>query len=211
MIQWTPELLEGKETARAEHQGHRLQAVYMPVGIHPYVWSVTGTDPASGILRTRTGFAPTLAAAKEAAERTARDIVGEISLEDRLPEEIGNLFRCDPVPGYGTLRIRTPFLDPSNDLIDLYVLPLPSGKYEVSDGGETYAMLGLKTADQERLDARWAAGAEEARRSWLDLKIVGDDRAIVTTADCRTEIAEAAMRAAQAVIRMNYRCLKEDE
>ena len=208
MIQWTPEVREGKETERAEHQGQQLQAAYVPFGLPPYVWYVTGTDPTSRITRTRTGFEPTLAMAKEAAERTARAMSGETAVEERLPGEIGDLFRCQPVPGYETIRLRTPFLDPSNDLIDLYVLPLPDGKYEVSDGGETYAQIGLRTADDDDLNRRWEAATAEARRSWLALEIVG--QTIVVTAGSRGEVAAAAMMTAQAAIRMHYRCMGEE-
>ena len=69
------------------------------------------------------------------------------TLCETIKPEIGALFTCSPVNEY--MRIRTPFLYPDGDVIDLYVKETPAGK-TLTDLGESLRWLRNQSLSQRR-------------------------------------------------------------
>lgn len=67
---------------------------------------------------------------------------------DRLRQDLGSLFVCEPVDR--GVRIRTPYLYPDGDFIDLYYHENGAGKGTISDFGETVRWLRMQTLTPRR-------------------------------------------------------------
>ncbi len=66
---------------------------------------------------------------------------------EKIAEKVGELFICSPVNQY--TRIRTPFLYPDGDVIDLFLKE--EGDYNIlTDMGETIRWLGMQTTKKGR-------------------------------------------------------------
>jgi hypothetical protein len=65
----------------------------------------------------------------------------------QIEEQIGELFTCSELNGY--IRIRTPYLYPDGDVIDLF-LSERSGSYTLTDLGETLGWLKTQTLAPKR-------------------------------------------------------------
>ena len=66
---------------------------------------------------------------------------------EAIAEQIGGLFSCTPVREY--VRIRTPFLYPDGDVIDLF-LKESQGNVTLTDLGETLRWLRGQSISQRR-------------------------------------------------------------
>ncbi|MGH7928243.1 MAG: DUF1828 domain-containing protein, partial [Candidatus Binatia bacterium] len=60
----------------------------------------------------------------------------------QIEEKIGELFTCSEVNGY--VRIRTPYLYPDGDVIDLFFSE-KNGSYTLTDLGETLGWLKMQS------------------------------------------------------------------
>ncbi|HZP61439.1 MAG TPA: DUF1828 domain-containing protein [Opitutaceae bacterium] len=70
-----------------------------------------------------------------------------MSICQRITSELGGLFQCENVNGY--TRIRTPFLYPDGDIIDLFYSE-EGGQPTLSDMGETLRWLRAQTISQKK-------------------------------------------------------------
>lgn len=66
---------------------------------------------------------------------------------EEIEKNIGALYTCAPVGEY--IRIRTPFLYPDGDLVDLYLIE-KDGQQTLTDLGETSRWLRSQTITQRR-------------------------------------------------------------
>ncbi len=66
---------------------------------------------------------------------------------EQISRQIGELFSCSPMNGY--VRIRTPYMYPDGDVIDLF-LKERAGEATLSDLGETLRWLRMQTVAQRR-------------------------------------------------------------
>lgn len=110
---------------------------------------------------------------------------------ETLKGELGPLFHCDMLDT--ALRVTTPFMDDSNDLIDVYVTMLDDG-YALSDFGESLAYLRLSGIEDHEVDhdevKRVAAGSGvEIEGSEMVMTSDGSDLAVSVLC-----VAIAAMR-----------------
>lgn len=116
---------------------------------------------------------------------------------DVLGRTLGRLFVCTPHGDYQ--RIRTPYLYPDGDHIDLFVKEATDGSIEVSDLGETTRWLRMQTlaprrsAKQEALldDIKLTHNVESFKGMLVARCRSGDDFAAVLT-----RLAQAALRTA---------------
>lgn len=72
---------------------------------------------------------------------------------EEINRTIGELFTCSPVNGF--VRIRTPYLYPDGDGVDLY-LQEKEGQKTITDLGETLRWLRLQTVTQKKTDKQEA-------------------------------------------------------
>ena len=113
-----------------------------------------------------------------------------------LHAQLGALFECEPAGE--RVQIRTPFIFPDGDLIDLYWRDTPLGQV-VSDLGDTCGWLFLNGAHQE-LTSEQSRAYDEAcsiygveRRDGLLLAYIADDK-----------LADAVVRLAQAITLISH-------
>lgn len=69
---------------------------------------------------------------------------------DYITENMGELFDCSPVGDY--TRIRTPYLYPDGDVIDLFLNPVDNGSSTLTDLGETLGWLRTQTVSERKTD-----------------------------------------------------------
>jgi hypothetical protein len=69
---------------------------------------------------------------------------------DYIAESMGELFDCSPVGDY--TRIRTPYLYPDGDVIDLFLSPVDNGPSTLTDLGETLGWLRTQTVSERKTD-----------------------------------------------------------
>ena len=106
---------------------------------------------------------------------------------ETLKGELGPLFHCD-MPDTA-LRVTTPFMDDSNDLIDVYVTMLDDG-YSLSDFGESLAYLRLSgEVDHDEVKRAAAGTGVEIEGSEMVMTSDGSDLAVSVLC-----VAIAAMR-----------------
>lgn len=67
---------------------------------------------------------------------------------DYIAENIGELFGCSPLNGY--TRIRTPYLYPDGDVIDLFLNQTDGGSSTLTDLGETLGWLRTQTVSERK-------------------------------------------------------------
>jgi len=115
---------------------------------------------------------------------------------DLIAKNLGALFTCSEVNGY--TRVRTPFLYPDGDVIDLFVSE-KDGTFTITDLGETMRWLraqslsGKRSAKQQKLveDVRLTHGLEFYKGMLLARAQPGED------------FASVAMRVAQGALRIS--------
>lgn len=117
-----------------------------------------------------------------------------------LGEQMGELFRCEDVGNYQ--RIRTPYLYPDGDYIDLFVKTSQSGEaLTISDLGETVRWLRMQTIAMRRTpkqrqvidDICLTHGVEFYRGMLLVRHDAAKGRDLASTV---TRLAQAALRVA---------------
>ncbi len=116
---------------------------------------------------------------------------------DYIAENMGELFGCSQVNGY--TRIRTPYLYPDGDVIDLFLSQVDGGASTLTDLGETLGWLRTQTVSerktnrQRRLieDVRLTHGVE-LYRGMLMVRVRDPG-----------EMAEAVSRLSQAALRVS--------
>ncbi len=69
---------------------------------------------------------------------------------DYISENIGELFDCSPVGDY--TRIRTPYLYPDGDVIDIFLRDSADGASTLTDLGETLGWLRTQTVSERKTD-----------------------------------------------------------
>jgi hypothetical protein len=69
---------------------------------------------------------------------------------DYIAENMGELFDCVPLNGY--TRIRTPYLYPDGDVIDLFLSQIEGGPSTLTDLGETLGWLHMQTVSERKTD-----------------------------------------------------------
>ncbi|ASC69190.1 hypothetical protein XM38_001160 [Halomicronema hongdechloris C2206] len=119
------------------------------------------------------------------------------ALCQHVAETIGQLYDCAEINN-GFIRIRTPYLYPDGDIIDLYWKE-KDGQQILTDLGETLRWLDGQTANQ-KLSKRQTQALEDIRlthgielyRGTLTLRIPSD----ASLADGLTRLAQAALRTA---------------
>jgi hypothetical protein len=117
---------------------------------------------------------------------------------DQLSREIGELFSCTQVDSH--VRIRTPFLYPDGDVIDLYLKQSESSGVPatLSDLGESLRWLRMQSVSQKRtkkqqslIDDVTLSEGVELFRGMLSIRVRPGER-----------LAEAVVRLAEACIRV---------
>lgn len=69
---------------------------------------------------------------------------------DYIAENMGELFDCSPIGDY--TRIRTPYLYPDGDIIDLFLSQTGNGSSTLTDLGETLGWLRTQTVSERKTD-----------------------------------------------------------
>lgn len=69
---------------------------------------------------------------------------------DYIAENMGELFDCSPLGDY--TRIRTPYLYPDGDVIDLFLSQTENGSSTLTDLGETLGWLRTQTVSERKTD-----------------------------------------------------------
>lgn len=69
---------------------------------------------------------------------------------DYIAENMGELFDCSPVGDY--TRIRTPYLYPDGDIIDLFLSQTGNNSSTLTDLGETLGWLRTQTVSERKTD-----------------------------------------------------------
>lgn len=115
---------------------------------------------------------------------------------ERIAEGMGQLFLCSEINTH--VRIRTPFLYPDGDVVDLYLRETTNGA-TLSDLGETLRWLRMQTAAQRRTKRQQALVEDvclthgvELFKGMLMLRI----RPAEKIGDAVARLAQAAMRVA---------------
>lgn len=115
---------------------------------------------------------------------------------DLIQKTMGELFICKPVGNY--IRIRTPYMYPDGDYIDLYAEPFVENKeITISDLGETTRWLRMQTITQKRSakqrqmidDIRMTHGVEFFKGMLQARFHPGDNLSVVIT-----RLSQAALR-----------------
>ena len=119
-----------------------------------------------------------------------------LTTSELITKKIGNLFTYSPSNQY--IRIRTPFLYPDGDVIDLYYKE--DGEYVIlTDLGETLGWLRMQTTDQRK--------SSQQRQFINDICLNLDVqlyRGMLTIRLKRTDdLAQAVMRLCQATLRVS--------
>ncbi len=115
---------------------------------------------------------------------------------ESLRTQLGTLFECQPAGDQ--VQIRTPFMFPDGDLIDLYYWETPQGQV-VSDLGDTYGWLFVNGTHQELTDNQSQAYDEAysiygvERQGGRLLAHIGDGH-----------LADAVVRMAQAITMISH-------
>jgi Domain of unknown function DUF1828 len=113
-----------------------------------------------------------------------------------IESQIGGLFSC--AEANGQFRIRTPYLYPDGDVIDLFLRPHQDGGATLSDLGETLRWLRMQTVAQRRspkqrrlIDDTVLTHGVELYRGMLTTRVenLGEGLAAATT-----RLAQAALR-----------------
>ena len=116
---------------------------------------------------------------------------------DHIAENIGELFDCSPLGGY--TRIRTPYLYPDGDVIDLFLSQIDGGSSTLTDLGETLGWLRTQTVSERKTDRQrhliedvCLTHGVELYRGMLMLRVKNLD-----------DMAEAISRLSQAALRVS--------
>lgn len=116
---------------------------------------------------------------------------------ERLAHDLGGLYSCEEGPQ--GIRIRTPFLYPDGDLIDLYLKENRSGSSTLSDLGETVRWLRMQTLSPRRSPKQTAMIQDAALNHGVEF-FRGMLQARVHDS---TELAQVVTRLAQAALRVS--------
>ena len=116
---------------------------------------------------------------------------------DYIAENMGELFDCSPLGDY--TRIRTPYLYPDGDVIDLFLSGTGNGSSTLTDLGETLGWLRTQTVSERKTDrqrrliedVRLTHGVE-LYRGMLMVRVKDFD-----------EMSEAISRLSQAALRVS--------
>ena len=114
----------------------------------------------------------------------------------QIEEKIGKLFTCSEMNGY--VRIRTPYLYPDGDVIDLF-LSEKNGSFTLTDLGETLGWLKTQTVAPKKSPKQRQLIADvclnhgvELFRGMLTVRLETPDE----VADALTRLSQAALRVA---------------
>lgn len=127
---------------------------------------------------------------------------------ERIEKDVGELFQCAEQDGY--VRIRTPYLYPDGDVIDLF-LGEKGGVATLSDLGETLRWLRMQSASQHRTkrqeslvqDVRLTTGVELFRGMLMVRLQPGG-----SLADAVNRLSQAAIRVADLWFTMRTRAIE---
>lgn len=114
---------------------------------------------------------------------------------ERLAADLGQMFACSQEQ-YG-VRVRTPFLYPDGDAIDVFLRETPSGERSVSDLGETVRWLRMNTTSNRRSPKQTAMILDTAVTHGVQF-YKGMLRARVSS---EADTSAAILRVAQAALR----------
>lgn len=113
-----------------------------------------------------------------------------------IANTIGELYECSPINGF--VRIRTPYLYPDGDVIDLY-LQEKAGQITLTDLGDTLRWLRMQTVTRQKTDKQEAL----IRDICLTLGIEQYRGMLLLRVKQNESLASALTRLAQAVIRVS--------
>ncbi|MFG0336217.1 MAG: DUF1828 domain-containing protein [Maioricimonas sp. JB049] len=113
-----------------------------------------------------------------------------------IATRIGELFECTEVNGY--VRIRTPFVYPDGDIVDVFLNKDAQSAWQLSDLGETLRWLRMQTAATRRTARQQRLIQDVCMTSGVQLF----RGTLATRLDSEDHIHEAVMRLAQACIRV---------
>ena len=113
----------------------------------------------------------------------------------QIEEKIGKLFTCSEMNGY--VRIRTPYLYPDGDVIDLF-LSEKNGSFTLTDLGETLGWLKTQTVAPKKSPKQRQLIADVCLNHGVEL-FRGMLTVRLKTAE---EVAEALTRLSQASLRV---------
>lgn len=113
----------------------------------------------------------------------------------RISAEIGRLFVCSDVKGY--VQVRTPYLYPDGDVIDLFYQDDPSGVATISDLGETLRWLRMQSIGDRRTERQWRLIDDICQVTGVELyknMLLARVREGESLADAVTRVAQACVR-----------------
>lgn len=122
---------------------------------------------------------------------TSTDICAWLS--DNLP----TLFVCSPAP-VGGVRVRTPFMYPDGDIVDIFVLER-SGSYVVTDYGDGLGWLRTQSV-RGRLSAKQRSLVDDV---CMTLGVELNHGQLILRCEQPVDIGEAVHRLGQAVVRVS--------
>jgi hypothetical protein len=123
-------------------------------------------------------------------------LVNKMDVDERILKSIGRLFGCRKEGAY--IRIRTPYLYPDGDVIDLYCLD-SGDQLEVTDLGETSRWLRTQTLDVRRSAQEAALIADICVNygvEWSNGMLQAQVRSVDDLGDAVVRVAQAAIRVA---------------
>lgn len=116
---------------------------------------------------------------------------------DYIAESMGELFECAPLGGY--TRIRTPYLYPDGDVIDLFLTDVGGDPVTLTDLGETLGWLRTQTVSERKTDRQRRLIEDVCLTHGVELY---KGMLMVRMKDM-SEITEAVSRLSQAALRVS--------
>jgi len=117
-------------------------------------------------------------------------------LSRHVAGRIPDLFLCSPAPG-GRVRVETPLVYPDGGIVDVFVFER-AGRFYVTDFGEAFAWLGLRSGKPKP-----TPGQERAIRAVCQTLQISERRGQLELAVANArEVGDAVLRLAQAVVQI---------
>lgn len=116
---------------------------------------------------------------------------------DHINENMGELFDCSPVGEY--TRIRTPYLYPDGDVIDVFLDSAGNGSSTLTDLGETLGWLRTQTVSERKTDRQRRLIDDVCRTHGVELY----RGMLMVRVKNFGELSEAVSRLSQAALRVS--------
>ena len=128
---------------------------------------------------------------------------------ESISSGLGPLFECSAIRGY--IQVRTPFLYPDGDFIDLYLNNSDQGVTTVSDFGETIRWLSSNTLSAKRSPKQLGLISDISQTHGVEffrgtLKARSTEPSLL--ADAITRVSQAALRVSDLIFTSRLRAVE---